>query len=365
MLLSTSNFFFHVSHCLINEFEDNICDFDFVDLLAPVSNISPFSRVIAKLKKRIKVINYFQPPRVPLLFNKIILEKEYDLFLFICQKPYELNCLNQIKGWSKKCSIAVCLLDELWKNDVERWKRKLEVLKYFDHIFTHLSSSANAVANIVQRPCHFIPYGVDTAKFYPSPLSSERAIDVYNLGRRSPITHKALIELANQEDFFYIYDTIRNLYFIDYKEHRNLYSNLVKRSSYFIVNKAKFDCFNETGGQEELGPRFFEGAAGGTVMLGTPPNCEGYNKYFDWSDAVIQIPSDAADIADVLANLNAQPERLARIRTENVVNSLLRHDWVYRWGKILDTVGLEHTPEMRAREVYLKNLAQMWANRKH
>jgi hypothetical protein len=79
----------------------------------------------------------------------------------------------------------------------------------------------------------------------------------------------------------------------------------------------------------------------------------------------IQIPYDAADIADVLANLNAQPERLARIRTDNVVNSLLRHDWMYRWGTILDTVGLEHTPEMRAREVYLKNLAQMWADRKH
>ncbi len=287
------------------------------------------------------------------------------MFFFVCKYPNDTACLNSIKGWREKCYRAVCLLDEVWAKDVERWKMKLGILKDFDHIFMHFSSSVNAVADIVQRPCYFMASGVNATKFYPSPLSSERAIDICNLGRRSPITHKALIELANQEDFFYIYDTIRNLYFIDYKEHRNLYSNLVKRSSYFIVNKAKFDCFNETGGQEELGARFFEGAAGGTVMLGTPPNCEAYNKYFDWSDAVIHIPYDAADIADVLANLNAQPERLARIRTDNVVNSLLRHDWMYRWGTILDTVGLEHTPEMRAREVYLKNLAQMWADRKH
>jgi hypothetical protein len=211
------------------------------------------------------------------------------LFFFVCKYPNDTACLNSIKGWREKCYRAVCLLDEVWAKDVERWKMKLGILKDFDHIFMHFSSSVNAVADIVQRPCYFMASGVNATKFYPSPLSSERAIDICNLGRRSPITHKALIELANQEDFFYIYDTIRNLYFIDYKEHRNLYSNLVKRSSYFIINKAKFDCFNETGGQEELGARFFEGAAGGTVMLGTPPNCEAYNKYFDWSDAVIQM----------------------------------------------------------------------------
>ena len=39
------------------------------------------------------------------------------------------------------------------------------------------------------------------------------------------------------------------------------------------------------------------------------------------------------------------------------VNSLSRHDWVYRWRTILEAVGLEPTPEMLSREAYLNELA--------
>lgn len=39
------------------------------------------------------------------------------------------------------------------------------------------------------------------------------------------------------------------------------------------------------------------------------------------------------------------------------MNSLLRHDWVYRWEQILEKVGLESTPEMLSRKAHLANLA--------
>jgi hypothetical protein len=51
-----------------------------------------------------------------------------------------------------------------------------------------------------------------------------------------------------------------------------------------------------------------------------------FEKNFDWSDAVIEIPFDCSNIAD----LDAQLDHQERIRTNNIVNSLLRHDWVYR-----------------------------------
>ena len=94
-------------------------------------------------------------------------------------------------------------------------------------------------------------------------------------------------------------------------------------------------------------------------MIGTPPICEAYTTYFNWQDAVIEIPYNAADVADIIAELDAQPERIKRIRQDNIINSLLRHDWVYRWSQILDKVGLEQTPEMLSRQTYLKNLAQL------
>lgn len=97
-------------------------------------------------------------------------------------------------------------------------------------------------------------------------------------------------------------------------------------------------------------------------MLGAAPDCDAYREYFDWQDAVIEIPYEATNIAEIIADLDSQPERLAIARRNNVVNSLLRHDWVYRWQLILDKVGLEPTLRMKARQEHLTNLASAIAH---
>ncbi|MBA2747290.1 MAG: glycosyltransferase family 1 protein [Tatlockia sp.] len=161
------------------------------------------------------------------------------------------------------------------------------------------------------------------------------------------------MDLAEQKDFLYIYDTLKYLFTTNYQYHRVLYQNIVKRSNYFIAYRAKFDLEGETGGQQELNFRFIEAAAGGAVILGMPPQTETFTQSFDWSDAVIELSANASNVAEVIADLNAQPERLKKIHKNNVVNSLLRHDWVYRWGQILDRLGLSHTPKMAQRQASL------------
>lgn len=358
LVLSQRKHKLHVSQCFIYEFEDTICDLGTVDLATPTFTRSLAKRITNRLAQHMFEATgrgQFLNP----ISNEFSTDEEYDLFFVYCQNPLDIFYLNSIKDWRKKCRKAVCYLEEIWLKDVEKWRVQLRLLKDFDHIFINSSSSVDAVANVVQRPCHFLPIGIDAAKFCPYPLQPRRAIDVYSMGRRSSITHEALIDLAARGNFFYIYDTVLDTFIPSYKYHRSLLSNLVKRSRYFIAYRAKFENSETTGAQEELGARFFEGAAGGAVMLGTPPDCEAYRTHFDWPDAVIPVPYKAANIADVLAELDAQPERLARIHIDNVVNSLLRHDWVYRWGKILEAVGLERTPEMVSREDYLQNLAKM------
>ncbi|MDV2997031.1 MAG: hypothetical protein N4J56_006736 [Chroococcidiopsis sp. SAG 2025] len=93
-------------------------------------------------------------------------------------------------------------------------------------------------------------------------------------------------------------------------------------------------------------------------MLGVPPQSESFHQHFDWEGAAIKIPYDVPHIAEILDELDADPYRLQKIRIDNVVNSLLRHDWVYRWETILATVGLDSTPAMAARKTNLQNLAQ-------
>ncbi|ARV58640.1 hypothetical protein BZZ01_08315 [Nostocales cyanobacterium HT-58-2] len=358
LLVSMRNLKLHVSRSGPYEFEDIICACDTVDLITPSLNPTLF-KVTNKLANGAAKI--FKKSRlIKSLFNyKFEVDEEYDLFFMFCQSIQDVLILNSIEGWRKKCRYAVCWLDEIWAKDIDDWLVQLQLLKDFDYIFMNFSSSMNQVADIIQRPCYSIPYGVDALKFCPYLRDLYRCIDVLNVGRRSAVTHNALLELVEQKKFFYIYDTIKDLYMTDYRYHRNLYANLVERSRYMIVNKAKFDLTGQTNPQEEVGPRFFEGAAGGTIMLGVAPKCEDFTSNFDWLDAVIEILFDCSNIADIISHLDVQSEYQERIRKNNIINSLLRHDWVYRWEAILATVGLNTTPQMRERKANLKNLAEI------
>jgi hypothetical protein len=124
-----------------------------------------------------------------------------------------------------------------------------------------------------------------------------------------------------------------------------------------ITNRALVNEPEITMGKDEFGSRFYEGAAAGTVMLGEPPRTEEFDRQFGWSDAVIQLPIDSPDIGEILADLDRDPERLARIRRDNSRNAALRHDWVYRLRAVFETLHIARTQAMLAREERLRALA--------
>jgi len=158
---------------------------------------------------------------------------------------------------------------------------------------------------------------------------------------------------------FYVYDTAQGSLVNNLEEHRFLFANMAKRSRYFIVNPGKRDDPGETGGQIEFGTRFFEGAAAGAIMMGETPKNEQFANVFDWQDALIHLQFGSNRISELINELDMQPERQERIRRTNVVQTLLHHDWVYRWGAILNIAGLEPMPAMLDRMNRLRSLAGM------
>ncbi|NER45932.1 MAG: glycosyltransferase family 1 protein [Symploca sp. SIO1A3] len=356
LLLSQRQLIDHVSYCCLYEFEDLIREIDTVDLVTP-TNSYDFSKQVFTWVKRFTRSAQFAQWITPDP-NPVVLDQEYDLFFNILAGPGLFLAVDSIKNWRKKCKKAVCYIVEIWENSIPGWRPILELLKDFDHIFLGVSHATEAVAEITGVPCSYLPPSVDTIKFCPYLPSPHRDIDVCYIGRRSAITHQVLLELAKQKKFFYYYDTAKRFHVLDPNEHRTLLANLTKRSRYLIANKANANEPHKTGKHTEIGYRFFEGAAAGAVMIGEPPATEQFNKYFDWSDAVIPIPFDAPNIGDVIAELDAQPERLEKISQDNVVNSLLRHDWVYRWRQVLEAVDIQPTPQLLDREAHLKHLAE-------
>lgn len=350
LLVSMRNLSSHVSRCAIYELEDSIRDFYNAEILAPSwsTTASPLFVRIRRAMHRPRTICY------PSMSGK------YDLMLVVASNPADLRHLPALNAIRQICRKSACFLSELWTIHIPKFRNQLLRLADFDAVFTPSSSSVTRLSELLgSNRCHHLLSGVDAIKFCPYPVAPLRSVDVYSVGRRPPLVHRGLMQLAQETGRFYVYDTVTNFSVMAPEEHRKLFSEVVKRSRYFIAYPAKFDRLQETQGQEELGYRYYEGAAGGAVMLGLAPRCPDYDQNFDWDDAVIPVSAvDPMEIRDVIIELDAQPDRIARIRQDNVINSLLKNDWVYRWGEILEILGLSPSEEMVAREQYLKRLAR-------
>jgi Glycosyl transferases group 1 len=339
--------------CPHYEFEDLICEMDSAELLAPqVDPSSARSAFAARL-------GYHAPvalnPGIPRTTTNI----PYDIFFTICGFPQDLLMVNAVSNVRDKCRTSVCLVDELWVKEMSKHRHFLRILAGFDIVMLYYSQTVKPFGDQIKGKCVFMPPGVDTVLFCPFPNPPTRVVDVCSIGRRSEITHQRLLRMARESGLFYLYDSIGGNQAINSKEHRALLANVQKRSRYSIVNPGLIDQPKKRGNQIEIGNRYFEGAASGAIMVGERPENEEFQRLFDWPDAVTQLPYDSVEIDRVIKDLDRDPERYDAIRRTGVVQTLMRHDWAYRWEAVLSTVGLEPMPGMLERKDRLKKLAEV------
>ena len=287
------------------------------------------------------------------------LEREYDLFIAVCQSWWDIFFINAIEGWRDRCKVSVCLIDELWAAAIPEYKFWLHVFKKFDHVFLGFQASVPTLEQATGRRCHWLPGATDTIRFTPYPHRPARVVDVYSMGRRWEGIHSSMLKAVGRHGIFYVYDTFPGSTArpSDHRQHRDLIANIAKRSRMFVVGPAKLGVDADTRGQIEIGYRFFEGAAAGTVMIGQAPECPSFRRLFDWPDAVLHLDTDGSNVEEVLSSLRNEPERFAEIGQRNAKESLLRHDWAYRWRQILEVAGLSPTPALEKRERKLRELA--------
>ncbi len=343
--------------CPLFEFEDIISKIDFVDIITPIQ------KKISNLKNRIvntvaTNISFAINPGV----NKISINKEYDLLIFICAFPKDL--LNIVKNIDimKNCKHSVCLVDEMWVKSFKNYGCYFKLLKKFDYVILYYSQSVEPVSNIIEKKCYFLPPGIDAIKFCPYPVFPKRFVDVYSYGRRSEITHQKLLKISKDNNLYYVYDSISGNITLNGMEHRHLLANTAKRSRYIIVNPGLIDRPEVRGKQIEIGNRYIEGAASGCIMIGEKPRNDEYEKIFNWIDAVIELPYNSEKIDVIINELDRQPIRQEQIRKNNIVQSLKRNDWLYRWETILKIVGIPLTPNMIERKIRLENISKIIEN---
>lgn len=359
-----------ISRCIRYEFEDIIGAMDAADVIAPADTPAPTEgvtpaqkgirtlwRLGAKTHRRLALKLEGMLPVTGRRRLPSGLAANYELLFVSAESALDLYNLGPCEMWRSTARVSMCHIQELYAPDVAALGGILEILKRFDHILVGYRDTVEPLAEATGRPCHYLVPSTDALKFCPYPEAPERVIDFYALGRRPPPeTHKALLRMADAGDRYYMYDTVTNCPVSSHTEHRSRLADNIKRSRFFLVNAALYNDLDRTGGQQELGYRFFEGAAGGAVLIGDAPHNSSFDEHFGWQDSVVPLPSDS-DAADVIAELEADPSRLERISKTNVVNSLRRHDHVYRWGEILSIAGMNETRAMECRRRELEELA--------
>jgi len=343
-----------VWRCSFDEFERMVQQMDSVDMVAPKPG-----KYFGLRRRNAQRIGKYSSIALNPGFPRSRLEREYDLFFAVCEKPFELLNVNILAGWKDRCARSVCWLPELWIKEIPSSKAPLKILSKFDHVLLNVARTVKPLSEAIGKECIYLPAGIDTTAFCPYPYPPERLIDVLSIGRRSEKTHQALLKMAREERIFYFHDTLNDLRAYNIQEHRFLMANMAKRSRYFIVNPGKVDTPDETGGQTEFGYRYFEGAAAGTILIGDYPDSHEFLQYFHWPDAVIHLPFGSGKIDEIIKELDMQPARQERIRKKNVVQSLRNHDWVYRWEAILEIAGLEPRNELFERKARLMSLSTM------
>jgi len=290
--------------------------------------------------------------------RKIRNHAHYDVFFAVCGYPTDLLMADAAIDWRNHCTTSVCMIDELWAKEIPLYRHFFRILKKFDLVVLYYSQTVRPLSERIGSKCIFLPPGIDALLFSPYPKPPRRSIDVYSIGRRSEVTHSALLKMAAENDLFYLHDTVAGDKAIDSGQHRALFANVAKRSRYFLVNPGLINQPQKTNKQIELGNRYFEGAASGTIMIGERPQIESFEMHFDWPDAVVQLDYDSSEIDRIINDLDRQPEKQESIRRSNMVESLLRHDWAYRWEAILTNIGLEPMQQLVRRKERLHDLAR-------
>lgn len=283
--------------------------------------------------------------------------RPYRLAIVWAQFIDDLYAFAPLSRLLAKAETTACRIEEVYAAHVPENRHVLGLLRQFDLLFAGCAGSVRALEHATGRACAYLPPSVDALAASTRALATERVIDVLSLGRRAPRIHEALLARARRTGAFYVHDTISNATTFDHRAHRAQLFDRIRRSRYFVVHPARCDDLRATGGQEELGFRYFEGAAAGAVLVGELPRTDVARDLFSWPDAVVQIGDDPSSIDEVLDTLDASPGRVEAARRANVANVLRRHDHASRWADVLRCAGLAPSPALVERRRALDALA--------
>ncbi len=197
-------------------------------------------------------------------------------------------------------------------------------------------------------PVDYVAPAVDMIRWADRRPDAARAVDIHWFGRRDQAIHDRLKAYAKRSQRFYLYDTAIRSDPEDMADHRDQFRSRLTATKIAIVLPAKINRGDEIRKQHEVGFRFFECLAAGTVLVGEPPRthvADG-SAWAGRTRSCRSIPSAISNGRWTICSGTTAGD--ARISARNTRESLCRHDVAHRCGEDARAPRLAETARARS-----------------
>jgi hypothetical protein len=288
-----------------------------------------------------------------------LLGERYDVAIAVLNSVWNTPLLESIPGLRDAADGIVGWFPEVWPSQLHR-DLVYEPFHLLDEIFVGEPRSAELLGRLLGRTVHILSLATDVERFSGAgralEATGERPIDVFNLGRREPRLHEALVAWAGRTGAFYLYDTTRGATVVDPTVHRSVLADELQRTKVKVTSYAKHTEPEVIGDLRWIPSRVFDGLASGAILAGYAPSTTAQRELFG-RDVVHPLPeNDPAAAAAAIARLvtdGSTMERRANVRT-----AMLAHDWSHRWVELYRACGLEPPARLAERASRLTREAE-------
>lgn len=245
-----------------------------------------------------------------------------------------------------------------WRHRVSRQRR---LMTKVSRIFVPIKQEMARLADHCATEISYMPMAADVQRFGTD--NARRFIDVNAYGRQNFEHVHALADRYNQRDSGRMLHYTNHMSIArvgDLPRHRAVFWKLLAASRIALA----YDPFRTNPDGRNfpgsfVGQRWYESLAAGCVILGKRPLCAESDELLDWVDATLESPEDTSAFVSLVEELLEDPARIAQIRSRNVGQMRLRHDWGHRILAMSEIAGLSPGPALRQRLDDLRSLTPL------
>lgn len=285
--------------------------------------------------------------------------KHYDVAVFVGFTVWDLPLLERMSAVRRHADRLLAWFPEAWVSEFDDERVRYESFGILDGIFVGMEAASNEIRTIASCPVNHLPPAVDTTRFAALDPYENRPIDVLGIGRRDPLLHRALLDWSRKANKLYIYDTISGTSVPDANAHRESLGDTYRRTDVALTNFAKYDLPQVNQGDREIPGRLWEGLAGGSVMVGFPPD-EDLQRRTVGDEVVIPMPSEPSEAVELIDDVQRRDN--GPLRRAHVQLALRHHDWAHRWNEIFTKSELDPPAGLRVRLDRLEGMADSLDN---